>query len=356
MSSFDTDKYLSAQLAAFDAKIEATNQPLVIEFGGKPFGDYHAARVLPGYDPDTKAAILRNLSRSLGNVSITMAVNAQDVLAPPDGRRIAKRIRGDTGLRYDEEAIRLVHQARGEFDIPVNSITLSVTPDTMSDENADYIAAYQEKVMANDIDFHLSRKVPHYPFVAQDDAIRELTTSPAISERDQHALILSPGGGSGKFGVAIGELAHKLVAGGNPNFVKFETFPVFKLPMDHPLNLAFLAATADLPNELLRTESGLTNYDKDVENLALLQTLLAALRNTDSPMQAFREPTDMGVNVIEQGITDIDGVNEACRQEIIRRCARYSDEAGEGDERQATIQRTEQYLATLAKKYGVSHE
>lgn len=355
MSSFDTDKYLSAQLAAFDAKIAATDQPLVIEFGGKPFGDYHAARVLPGYDPDTKAAILRNLSRSLGNVSITMAINAQDVLAPPDGRRIAKRIRGDTGLRYDEEAIRLVHQAREEFNIPVNSITLSVTPDDMSSENADYVAAYKEKVLASDIDFHTSRKVPGYPFVTKQDVVRELTASPAISAPDQHALILSPGGGSGKFGVAIGELAHKLVAGGNPNFVKFETFPVFKLPMDHPLNLAFLAATADLPNELLRTESGLTNYDKDVENLALLQTLLAAAGRTDSPMHQFIEPTDMGVNVIEQGIIDDDGVNEACHQEIIRRCVRYSDEAGEGDERTATIKRTEQYLAVLAKTYGVSH-
>lgn len=352
MDAFNTSRYLEKQLAAFDAKMQASDQPLVIEFGGKPFGDYHAARVLPGYNPDVKADILHNLANNLGNVSITMAVNAQDILANPDGRRNTKRIRGDTGLRYDEESIRLVHQARDEFNIPVNSITMAVTPDSVSDENAEYIERFGMKVRQNDIDFAVSRKVPNYPVVPQTDIIRELTTTPALSTPDQHSLILSPGGGSGKFGVAISEIAHKLVAGGNPNFVKFETFPVFKLPMDHPLNLAFLAATADLPNELLRTQSGLTNYDKDVENLALLQTLLAATKRTDSPMHAFKEPTDMGVNVIERGITDMDAVADACHQEIIRRCERYISENSMGDEGLATIARTEQYLQALNNNRG----
>lgn len=354
MNAFNTNKYLDKQLAAFDAKMQASDQPLVIEFGGKPFGDYHAARVLPGYNPDVKAEILHNLAQNLGNVSITMAINAQDVLANPDGRRNTKRIRGDTGLRYDDESIRLVHQARDEFDIPVNSITLAVTPDSVSDENAEYIETFGNKVRQNDIDFAITRKVPNYPNVAQADIIRELTTTPALSTPDQHSLILSPGGGSGKFGVAIGELAHKLVAGINPNFVKFETFPVFKLPMDHPLNLAFLAATADLPNELLRTKSGLTNYDKDVENLRLLQTLLAATERTDSPMHSFNEPTDMGVNVIEQGIVDMGAVNDACYQEIIRRCQRYINENSVGDEQLATIARTQQYLQTITNSRGTN--
>src|SRR5690606_20830014 len=136
--SFDTERYYSNQVDELSKRIsEATVQ--VIEFGGKPCGDHQASRVLPGYDPDTKGWILHELTQSLGRVTITLALHAQDVIAPPDGRRATQRIRGDSGLRYDDEVLRLTEEARNRFKLPIESITLTSLPATISSENQEYI-------------------------------------------------------------------------------------------------------------------------------------------------------------------------------------------------------------------------
>ena len=343
---FDTAKYYEKQITAFMDRLDEGDMQ-VIEFGGKPFGDYHASRVLPGYDPDIKARILQDLHRTLGNVSMTLVLNARDVISPPDGRRIAQRIRGDSGLRYDNELIRLVDQARDDFDLPIESVTLTSVPIGMSESNQEYIDNYRERLDTYGLSVRAVDYIPGYPLLDAKTIESTLTQFEPNSEQDQSLIILSPGGGSGKFCVAVTEIAHKLKRGGNPNFIKFETFPVFHLEPDHPLNIAFLAATADLPNVLLSTPGGKTNYDKDLQNLAILQTLMTHYAQLDSPLHRFNEPTDMGVNVIEAGIIDEAGVNKACLLEILRRIERYAREAEAGDEDPDTAGRARLYLGSL---------
>lgn len=333
-------------MEAFSARLHSGTAQ-VIEFGGKPFGDYHASRVLPGYEPDIKARILKDIHRELGNVTITLALNAKDVIASPDGRRVNRRIRGDSGLRYDDEVIRLTKQAREQFDLPIESVTLTALPTSLSAENQDYIHAYTNKLQQSDLDVHIINHIPEYPLLDPATVVPTLTEFAPISTPDQHLIVASPGGGSGKFCVAITEIAHKLQQGENPNFIKFETFPVFNLEQNHPLNVAFLAATADLPNSLLMTGQGKTNYDKDVENLRILHALMAHYSHLESPLHHYREPTDMGVNVIETGITNEAGVKAACLQEITDRIERYTRETSEGNEHIDTLSRTRSYLGLL---------
>lgn len=330
-------------MGAFSRKLRHGDHQ-VIEFGGKPFGDHHVERVLPGYDPDIKARILQDLSVDLGSVSIAMTVNAKDILHAPDGRRVRQRIRGDSGLRYDDEAIRLARQARDEFNIPVDRVVLAALPQVLSAQNEDYIANYKQRLVTEGLGVRSIRAIAGYPYLGTDSVRETLTQDMPVSNAD-HLIIVSPGGGSGKFGVAITQIAHFLASGDNPNFVKFETFPVFHLPVEHPLNVAFLAATADLPNELIETASGATNYDKDVQNLALLRGLMSHYRHLDSPLHEFREPTDMGVNTIESGIRDEGLVAQACMAEIARRLNRYKNELKRGDESPEAVARVEEYLS-----------
>lgn len=340
---FDTARYYDAQIAAFSEQI-VPDHPTVIEFGGKPFGDFHASRVLPGYDPDIKAAIVRDIHQELGNNVITMAVHAKDILAAPNGRRPGKRIRGDYGITYEEEALRMADEARLQHDIPVSAIAITSTPNVLSSENADFIDAYVERLKGDFDTVRVLQELSGYPYIGEDDVVGCLTRTEAVTEPDQSVMIVSPGGGSGKFSVAITEMAHKLAGGHIPNFIKFETFPVFNLTPHHPLNRAFIAATADLGNQVVTLDNGMTNYDKDIGNFTLLKTLLSQFPDLVTPMAFYKEPTDMGVNVIETGITDEDVVASACKMEIKRRVRRYQTEVANQSEHQNTVSIAESML------------
>lgn len=345
--AFSCERYLEAQMHAFGARI--ADGPNVVEFGGKPFGDHHASRVLPGYEPDIKATILRELRGELGDATIALTVHGQDILTQPDGRRVSRRIRGDSGLTYDDEMKRLVEEADTRFGLPISAAVIAAVPDTLSEENADYLGTYVESLGTVFDAIHTLPAIAGYPFLEVTGVVDQLTSKPAITKSDRSLIVVSPGGGSGKFGVAVSEIAHKLQAGEAPNFIKFETFPVFGLDPSHPLNLAFLAATADLPNQLLVVGGDVpfTNYDKDVENLQLLKTLLTQFPDNPTSAHEFEIPTDMGVNVIEKGITDEQAVWEACRKEIQRRIARYQGETARGVESAETVQRTQDILDNM---------
>ena len=344
---FDTDAYFAAQMDSFAARVDDQTSN-VIEFGGKPFGDYHAARVLPGYEADIKADIIRGLSDTMGRTELALVVNAQDLLQDPDGRRVAKRIRGDTQLTYDEEILRMADEADERFNLAVDNVVVSVVPRGLVSVNEDYLGGFADRLAAHFERVHLLPQVEGYPNQIPDDQVVErLTTADPVAPQ-KNLILMSAGGGSGKFGVAASEIVHHLEAGVVPNFIKFETFPVFALPERHPLNQAFLAATADLPNELTTLGNGLTNYMKDVENLALLRQIIAQYPHLSTGRLEFPEPTDMGVNVIERGITDIGIVAAACQTEIAHRVARYRQEVSRGVEVPDTLARTQQYAAHLA--------
>lgn len=334
--AFDTNRYRDRQVEAFLGRIPY-GKPTVVEFGGKPFGDYHASRVLPGYDPDVKADIVKAVhselaTRSKGGAAITMAVHAKDVLARPDGRRPSARIRGDYGITYGEEVFRLADEARTRFGIYIANVAITSTPLALSDVGSEYIQLFQQRL---EEEFSVVRVLPeieNYPDVHPDKIVSELTKVQPITAPEESEIIVSPGGGSGKFSVAITELAHKMSRNEAPHYIKFETFPVFHLPVDYPLNVAFKAATLDLANELVQLSNGDTNYDKDVGNFRLLQALIKEFPEINTALRDFKEPTDMGVNVIESGISDHKMVEIACFEEVCRRIARYQKEADNGEE------------------------
>lgn len=340
---FDNDFYLKNQINAFQNRIESMpDAALIIEFGGKPFGDHHAARVLPGYHIDNKAIIIRHLQQEC-NSKIAMVVNARDIFHPPEGRTLRGRVRGDSGLRYDFETIRLIKEANDLHDIKIDSVVIAVMPRSISDFNSVRIVQFSEELYSQiGMEASVCYEIPEYPDVSclESEKIKEVfIDNDTITDPGRNLTLISPGGGSGKFGVAISEIYNKLTLGEPVAFVKFETFPIFKLAFDHPLNLAFIAATVDLGNKLVSLEQG-TNYDKDSENFKLLNELVRRLPDRKGYMSDMKSQFDFSINVIETGITDEGIVFRAAFHEIEDRLIRYRKEYISGDEKLSTVTET----------------
>lgn len=339
---------MSLQTERIQEKLSSYDGPSYIEFGGKPFGDMHAARVLPGYQQNCKAQILHNL----GIVAkIVMVINARDILPEPVGRYPNGRIRGDSGLRYQDETIRLIQEAL-ELGIPINAAVLSITPHILNGEHHERVEAFRLSLQNQGIALYQHFEIENYPHPSILNTKNQVfNKNDILAEPGRHLVLFSPGGGSGKFGVILSEMYHAFKRGEVPNFVKFETFPVFALPENHPLNLAFEAATADLCNEVMTLEGGFTTYDKDVENFCLLKSLYASAVNDSHPIRKMVRPTDMGVNIIDQTIHDMDEVIEACGTEIAKRCERYRYEYAVGESTFGTLMRA----TAILQEYNKNH-
>jgi len=340
--AFDSDLYLEEQYGRIQEKMAVRpDSPTYIEFGGKPGDDHHAARVLPGYRPDVKTELLKSL---MPEATIAMVVNARDVLLPPHGRYDQGRIRGDSGLFYSAETLRLVDWL-DQKGLKPDAVVLSIAPRTMSEHDAEIVGYLEEGVEERGIKFARQYCIDNYPSpeIIQDP-VKSFGLNEPIVEADKNLIVFSPGGGSGKFGLILSELYNALAREIEPNFIKFETFPVFNLPARHPLNLAFEAATADLANSVSQitdsTGKTLATYDKDIENFALLKELFRQFgKDPNHPIVNMTQPTDMGVNVIEKGIKDMGLVISASKSEILRRYRRYRKEVNKGIEKQITVQK-----------------
>lgn len=351
---FDTQRYVESQVQYIRTRIlEHQDCQTFIEFGGKPFGDHHAERVLPGYDPNCKAEILAQL---MPLAKIVMVVNAKDILLPENGRTLQGRIRGDSGLRYAEETIRLVKQAR-ELGLNIDAVVLSVTPLYQTQIDKHIIAKFEEDLGKIGLNLYKQYEAPDYPdpqvLISPDQSFGLNET---VSD-NRHLVVFSPGGGSGKFGVILYEMYRALVQGKRPNFIKFETFPVFALEAHHPLNLAFEAATADLKNTIVSVGSGnaliATTYDKDVENFVLLKELFYRYSGDQThPILSMQNPTDMGVNRLHDGITNMEVITTACEVEIVRRIERYNAEQTKGIEKIETVERALGVLDRFRRLYS----
>ncbi len=353
--AFNNELYLEAQLAAFQGRMKSMpDANLIVEFGGKPFGDHHAARVFPGYNPDNKAAIVRGLQQEC-NSKIAMVVNARDILYPPEGRTLHGRIRGDSGLRYDDETVRIVNEAKQVHGIDVESVVVAVTPRQMEQANVTAIENFAATLYrSTGITLSFCYEVPGYPDTNCLDGEKFDTIfggDDTIADPNRSLVLLSPGGGSGKFGVALSEIYKKLAASEPVGFAKFETFPIFSLSPDHPINLAFIAATADLGNRLVDLGSGRTNYDKDCENFALLAEMVGYLPDAAGYIKAMESQFDFSVNVIEVGITDEELVKRAALKEIGRRLIRYRQECLAGDEKLSTLELAANMAGQCAMHY-----
>ena len=292
---FDNDKYLKMQSEHIRERIGQFGNKLYLEFGGKLFDDYHASRVLPGFEPDSKLRMLMQLS---DQAEIVIVISANDI--------DKNKVRGDLGITYDEDVLRLMDEftSRGLY---VGSVCIT---QYSGQESADLFKKRLEKLGIRVYKLYL---IPGYPsntsFIVSDEGYGKNdyieTTRPLV-------VITAPGPGSGKMATCLSQLYHEYKRGVKAGYAKFETFPIWNLPLKHPVNLAYEAAT---PFHLEAYGKTTVNYNRDVEVFPVVQAMFEKIMGSCP----YKSPTDMGVNMAGNCIIDDEVCQEASRQEIIRR-------------------------------------
>lgn len=302
---FDNDKYLKMQSEHIMERIAKFDNKLYLEFGGKLFDDYHAARVLPGFEADSKLQMLLQLKEQ---AEIVMVVNVDDI--------IKNKIREDLGITYDDDVVRLIDAFRKK-GLYVGSVVLTMYKQHHA------LTHFQKRLESLGVNVYHHFAIPGYPtnvsqIVCDDGFGRNdyiVTTRPLV-------VVTAPGPGSGKMATCLSQLYHEHKRGVHAGYAKFETFPIWNLPLDHTVNLAYEAATADLndinmidPYHMKAYGVTTVNYNRDVEIFPVLNAIFMKIYGK-SP---YASPTDMGVNMVGNSICDDEVCREASRQEIIRR-------------------------------------
>jgi uncharacterized protein (UPF0371 family) len=302
---FDNKKYLKLQAGKIMERMEKFGGKLYLEFGGKLFDDTHASRVLPGFEPDGKARMLMRLK---DEVEIIVVISAWDI-------EKSKR-RGETGITYDQEALRLIDAFR-TIGLHVGSVVVTHY------EGQDAAKQFVKRLGKQEI-----RTYRHYPIEDYPNNVPLILSDGGFGKNEyieterRIAVVTAPGGGSGKLAVCLSQLYHEHQRGNKASYAKYETFPVWDLPLEHPVNLAYEAATADLNDtnmldayhQVAYNETAVS-YNRDMEAFPVLLGMFQNILGS-SP---YKSPTDMGVNMIRRCITDDEAVRQASKQEIIRR-------------------------------------
>ena len=302
---FDNKKYLQMQSEHIRQRIEKFDHKLYLEFGGKLFDDYHASRVLPGFAPDSKLRMLMQLS---DQAEIIIVISAKDIEK--------NKVRGDLGITYDSDVLRLMDSFR-DSGLYVGSVVIT---QYSGQESALLFKNRLEKLHIKVyIHYNIAGYPSNIPLIVSDEGYGKNeyieTTRPLV-------IVTAPGPGSGKMATCLSQLYHEHKRGIHAGYAKFETFPIWNLPLKHPVNLAYEAATADLndinmidPFHLEAYGETTVNYNRDVEIFPVLNTIFEKIYGK-SP---YKSPTDMGVNMTGNCICDDEICKEASRQEIIRR-------------------------------------
>ena len=302
---FDNEQYLKTQSEHIKERIAKFGGKLYLEFGGKLFDDYHASRVLPGFHPDSKIRMLGELK---DDAEIVIAIHAGDIEK--------NKVRGDLGITYDMDVLRLIDAFRG-YGLYVGSVVLTRF------NGQESAIAYQQKLESLGIKVYRHYSIPSYPsnvpLIISDEGFGK---NDYIETSRSLIVVTAPGPGSGKMAVCLSQLYQEHKHGVNAGYAKFETFPIWNIPLQHPVNLAYEAATADLndinmidPYHLEAYGVSTVNYNRDVEVFPVLKAMFNKIYGS-SPYQS---PTDMGVNMAGNCIIDEDAVCKASQQEIIRR-------------------------------------
>ncbi len=332
---FDNDKYLQNQSSHIRERISQFGGKLYLEFGGKLYDDYHASRVLPGFQPDSK---LRMLLQMKDQLEMVIVINADDIEK--------NKIRGDLGITYDSDVIRLINVFR-DFGLYVSSVVLTRY-------NGQAIAnAFQSRLETMGVKVYHHYDIKGYPsdiaYVVSDEGYGK---NDYIETTRELVVVTAPGPGSGKLATCLSQLYHEHKRGMKAGYAKFETFPIWNMPLNHPVNLAYEAATADLndvnmidPFHLEAYGKTTVNYNRDVEAFPVLVAMFEKILGKCP----YKSPTDMGVNMVGSCITDNDVVVEASCQEIIRRYYTALCENKQGKTSEATVRK----LELLMKKAGV---
>ncbi|MBE5874550.1 MAG: DUF1846 domain-containing protein [Lachnospiraceae bacterium] len=304
-TGFDNDKYLRMQSEKIKERIATFGGKLYLEFGGKLFDDYHASRVLPGFKPDSKINMLVQLK---DQAEIVIVINAADIEK--------NKVRSDLGITYDLDVLRLIDAFRG-YGLYVGSVCLAQFAGQPS------AIAYQKKLESLGMKVYRHYSIPGYPsnipLIVSDDGLGK---NDYIETTRSLVVVTAPGPGSGKMATCLSQLYHDFKRGIKAGYAKYETFPIWNLPLKHPVNLAYEAATADLndvnvidPFHLEAYGETTINYNRDVEIFPVLSAMFEKIMG-ECP---YKSPTDMGVNMAGFGIIDDEVTRVASQQEIIRR-------------------------------------
>lgn len=302
---FDNEKYLAEQSKYILERVNNYDK-LYLEFGGKLLQDLHAKRVLPGFDENVKIKLLHKLKEK---VEVIICVYAGDIER--------NKIRGDFGITYDMDVLRLIDELRG-YELEVNSVVITRY------DNQPATNVFINKLEHRGIKVYKHKSTKGYPTdvdtIVSDEGYG---ANPYVETTKPIVVVTAPGPGSGKLGTCLSQLYHDFRQGRISGYSKFETFPVWNVPLKHPLNIAYEAATVDLkdinmidPFHLEAYGEVAINYNRDIEAFPLLRRIIEKITGKES---SYKSPTDMGVNRVGYGITDDAIVREASEQEIIRR-------------------------------------
>ncbi|HHY51951.1 MAG TPA: DUF1846 family protein, partial [Clostridiales bacterium] len=303
---FDSDLYMQKQSAQILERIQQSKGKLYLEFGGKLFDDYHAARVLPGFDVNGKVKLLQKLR---DKAEIILCIKAEDIEK--------NKMRADLGITYDMDVFRLIDSLRG-MDLAINSVVITQFDGQPSAE------IFRKKLEMRGVKAFLHRRTKGYPteisVIVSDEGYG---ANPYIPTTCPLVVVTAPGPGSGKLATCLSQIYHERKRGIEAGYAKFETFPIWNLPLKHPVNMAYEAATADLddvnmidPFHLEAYGKTTVNYNRDIEVFPIVKTILS---RTSTVGSTYQSPTDMGVNMAGFCITNDEVCREAAKQEIIRR-------------------------------------
>jgi len=359
---FDNEKYLKEQTTAILDRVKKLNNKLYLEFGGKLCFDYHAARVLPGYDHNVKIRLLQQLK---DKIDIVLCIYAGDIEKG--------RVRGDFGITYDAATLKLIDDLR-KWGLEILAVVIT----RFNNQSAAVI--FKNKLERRGVKVYLHYPIEGYP-ADVDLAVSEkgFGKNEYIESKHSIVVVTGPGPGSGKLATCLSQLYHEHKRGINAGYAKFETFPIWNLPLKHPINVAYEAATADIqdfnlvdPFHLSKYNKAAINYNRDVESFPILKLILNRIFSAESAvggegarlpdgqgsasgsdkianLPVYNSPTDMGVNRAGFGIIDDNIVQEAAKQELIRRYFRYNTEYVLGIEKKETVDK----LMLLMEELGV---
>lgn len=334
---FDNEKYLNEQTNAILDRVKKFDNKLYLEFGGKIIHDMHASRVLPGFDPCVKMRLLNKLK---DKADIVLCIFAGDIER--------KKIRADFGITYDADAMKLIDDLK-DWDVTISNVVITRF------ENQPGAVQFKNKLERRGIKVHL-----HYPIKNYPNNIDEIMSDEGYGKNDYIettkplVVITGPGPCSGKLATCLSQLYHDYKRGMNSGYAKFETFPIWNIPLKHPVNIAYEAATVDIgdyneidPFHLEAYGKTAVNYNRDVEVFPVLKRMLERITGKEA---MYKSPTDMGVNCAGFGIVNDLATQDAAKQEIIRRYFRYKCEYAMGLSDKESVDRAEMIMNELALK------
>ncbi|MBU4304939.1 MAG: DUF1846 domain-containing protein [Candidatus Omnitrophica bacterium] len=336
-TGFDNERYLKEQTAAILERVKKFDNKLYLEFGGKLLFDYHASRVLPGFSPNVKMQLLQQLK---DKADIILCIYAGDIER--------RKVRADFGITYDADVLKVIDDLK-TWGIDILAVVITRF------DNQPAAKIFKNKLERRNIKVYTHSFTRGYPtevdVIVSDEGYG---ANAYIETKNQLVIVTGPGPGSGKLATCLSQLYHDYRRGLKSGYAKFETFPIWNIPLKHPVNVAYEAATADIrdfnlidPFHLETYNISAVNYNRDVEVFPVLERILEKITQTES---IYRSPTDMGVNRAGFGIINDEVVREAAKQEVIRRYFRYACEYIMGFVDKETVQRVELLMEELKIK------